>query len=503
MEIRKVIDSFSLGITRHKKYLVALLASFVFLLIWEPFTSPFNPCYWNDSSIFSLIGRGMSQGLVPYKDLFDHKGPLLFAYYALGYWIYDGKGGVFIPQLISLSIAILLAYRISRLYLTRQNAVVAMCCMLFTAGGMVCEGGLSEEWSLPFSFYVIYAILKTIREKRDSYSLSFPVAFTIGICCGCHVLLRLNNMSPCIFPIAFFFGGCLWQRRYMYCFSRAAQMLLGFCTALAPFVVWFMHRDALSDFIEGAFIMNFRYALSGQQAKTLFEWLYYMPQALIGIPVVCSVSILLVKEKCLTKAESCVIVGCIALAGASATLGYSYMHYFLVYLPGLFLCYVLLLKLYEKNAKHWHALAAGIAIVLVSHYYIGNSLGTMVRTGAVYMGNKYKAHVNAAKAVYTDIPNGDKDDVFVLNDRPFYYLYNNALPTFRYFTYQSWHGKANPEIIEDTITFINERKPKWLVMSHLMTSDSKDSVESAAYGAYKYYKSYKGEMGSYYLYQRQ
>lgn len=501
--MRKVNDSVGSYVVRNKTFLLSLLVAFVFLTLWEPFTSPFNPCYWNDSSIFSLIGRGMSQGLVPYKDLFDHKGPLLFAYYALGYWIYDGKGGVFIPQLISLSIAILLAYRISRLYLTRQNAVVAVFCMLFTAGGMVCEGGLSEEWSLPFSFYVIYAILKTVRENRDCYSLSWPVAFAIGVSCGCHGLLRLNNISPCIFPIVFFLGGCLWQHRYMHCLSRAVLMLLGFCAAFAPFFIWFMHRDALSDFIEGAFIMNFRYALSGQQAKTLFEWLYYMPQALIGIPVVCFVSILLVKEKCLTKAESCVIVGCIALAGASATLGYSYMHYFLVYLPGLFLCFVLLLKLYEKNAKRWHALAVGIAIVVSSRYYIDNSLGSMVRTGAVYMGKKYKAQVNCAREIIADIPQEEKGDVFVLNERPYYYLYNDSLPTFKYFTYQSWHGKANPEIIENTIEFINVRKPKWLIMSHLMTEDSEDPIESVAYGSYKYCKSCKSEMGNFYLYQRQ
>ena len=45
--------------------------------------------FWTDTNIYFTIGRGMTRGLMPYRDLFDHKGPLLFILYALGAAISD------------------------------------------------------------------------------------------------------------------------------------------------------------------------------------------------------------------------------------------------------------------------------------------------------------------------------------------------------------------------------------------------------------------------------
>ena len=45
------------------------------------FASTASPLYatnfWTDTNIYFTIGRGMLKGLMPYRDLFDHKGPLL------------------------------------------------------------------------------------------------------------------------------------------------------------------------------------------------------------------------------------------------------------------------------------------------------------------------------------------------------------------------------------------------------------------------------------------
>ena len=36
---------------------------------------PFNP--WDDANCFFTLGRGIIHGLVPYRDLYEQKGPLL------------------------------------------------------------------------------------------------------------------------------------------------------------------------------------------------------------------------------------------------------------------------------------------------------------------------------------------------------------------------------------------------------------------------------------------
>lgn len=50
---------------------------------------------WVDANAFFTMGKGMFNGLVPYKDLFEQKGPLLYLIYGIGYFIEnDGFIGV-------------------------------------------------------------------------------------------------------------------------------------------------------------------------------------------------------------------------------------------------------------------------------------------------------------------------------------------------------------------------------------------------------------------------
>ena len=39
---------------------------------------PFNP--WDDANCFFTVGRGIIHGLVPYRDLYEQKGPLLYLF---------------------------------------------------------------------------------------------------------------------------------------------------------------------------------------------------------------------------------------------------------------------------------------------------------------------------------------------------------------------------------------------------------------------------------------
>lgn len=52
---------------------------------------------WVDAQAFYTVGRGWMHGLIPYRDLFEQKGPLLYLLYGLG-WLIDphGFGGIFL-----------------------------------------------------------------------------------------------------------------------------------------------------------------------------------------------------------------------------------------------------------------------------------------------------------------------------------------------------------------------------------------------------------------------
>ena len=58
---------------------ILFIISALFVLIMSYSTSPLYPYYFGgDSAQFQTIGKGWSKGMIPYKDMFDHKGPIIF-----------------------------------------------------------------------------------------------------------------------------------------------------------------------------------------------------------------------------------------------------------------------------------------------------------------------------------------------------------------------------------------------------------------------------------------
>ncbi|MFR8175686.1 MAG: hypothetical protein ACLVB5_00440 [Christensenellales bacterium] len=54
--------------------LLALLCATLALLIATSSSPLYAANFWTDTNIYFTIGRGMTRGLMPYRDLFDHKG---------------------------------------------------------------------------------------------------------------------------------------------------------------------------------------------------------------------------------------------------------------------------------------------------------------------------------------------------------------------------------------------------------------------------------------------
>ena len=52
-----------------------------------PFESPLSAAAPSDIGIFLIIGKGIEHGMVPYRDLFDIKGPLGFFITSIGYFL--------------------------------------------------------------------------------------------------------------------------------------------------------------------------------------------------------------------------------------------------------------------------------------------------------------------------------------------------------------------------------------------------------------------------------
>lgn len=86
---------------RHNEKLGVIIALLLWSTIIQLFINYDSPLHYSfghiDSSWFFMCGKAWMNGLVPYVDFSDSKGPLLWLIYGIGYLIYPhGFGGVYI-----------------------------------------------------------------------------------------------------------------------------------------------------------------------------------------------------------------------------------------------------------------------------------------------------------------------------------------------------------------------------------------------------------------------
>ena len=160
---------------------------------------PFNP--WDDANCFFTIGRGMVKGRILYKDLFDHKGPLLYFVYALTALI-SGRSfiGAWIAECIMAGVFAVYSWKTVKLFVsTSKNSVLLIpvfIAVVYTSK-MFNFGGNAEELCFPLITIALYKGLKAVV-KGDGLPKKAD-ALICGILAGtiCRILCRLLPFHYC------------------------------------------------------------------------------------------------------------------------------------------------------------------------------------------------------------------------------------------------------------------------------------------------------------------
>ena len=140
-------------------YFYCLLISFSILIICTR-SSPlyvFND--WVDANAYFTMGKGMIHGLVPFKNLFEQKGPLLYLIHGLSYLISNTTFfGVFIFEILSFSVVLFFAYKIINIYFSNKYSLIALpvlACFILS-NRVFLQGDSAEEFCLSFLFISLY-----------------------------------------------------------------------------------------------------------------------------------------------------------------------------------------------------------------------------------------------------------------------------------------------------------------------------------------------------------
>ena len=230
---------------------------------------PFNP--WNDANCFFTIGRGIIHGLVPYRDLFDHKGPVIYFVYALAALISEKSFlGVWILECISASIFAVFSWKTVKL-LTEPSAYDIALMPLFLGVIYTCKmfnfGGNAEELFFPLLTVALYFGLKAIV-KGDGLPTNIE-AFICGLITAVLFWVKYTFLG-------FIAGFCLYiiclavkRKDFKRLWSLIWRFLVGFLSFSVLVITYFAATGSLSSLIEVYYYINF-FSYTGETRTNIF-----------------------------------------------------------------------------------------------------------------------------------------------------------------------------------------------------------------------------------------
>lgn len=243
---------------------------FLFLLAWSvavltlmstdsPLHGPWDRC---DSSWFFTSGKALMNGMRPYVDFSDSKGPLLWLFYGIGYLLsprtYHGVWGV---SCLLYAGILYYNYKTARLFLGdgRRSLAVAMVMPFFYFQYWYHDDVRAEDFcTLPVAV-TLYHMLRLLTSKRErnprgeQAGTAARLGLTMGACFMALVLIKWNIalMQGTMLAVILWY---YMRQDYRKVKPFMGWMAAGMAMTALPFAVYLAARGCLDAFFNEYFV---------------------------------------------------------------------------------------------------------------------------------------------------------------------------------------------------------------------------------------------------------
>lgn len=442
--------------------LLMAFLSFVFLL-----ESPLHP--WiggdtkTDSSVFKTVALMMEKGYMPYRDSFDHKGPLIYILNWIGNRI-SSYSGIWVIEFIFMTGTFFVIYKIARLKCSGGSSVLVTMCSASLLFDYFDGGNYTEEYAMIFIAIALYSFLDyLINQKVTRIRL-----LICGVGLGATLLLRPNMISVWVVFSLFIFVKMAMEKNWNMLKYLVFWFVSGMCVVIVPVLIWLAVNHSLVPFWENYIVFNKTY-ISEQGGRALFtaKWeayIYYLNTTVIIISLGFVAYMCTIKEKVINMvylAYMLITLWSICLSGMMPR------HYGMILVPMISYPMATLFGEIEKIESPQVALT--FSVVLRVFFLAGIILPTWLSristVPRIYENRKdeYKSGltitVSSIVNKKTDIDDaisvyGNWDLIYVLSDRKHATRYSYQFPI----------GSIAPEIMEEYMEELQEEQPKIIVV---------------------------------------
>ena len=222
----------------------------VFLLFFlSPDSYLYGVFYRGDSAIFYTSGKAWMNGMVPYVDFADSKGPLLWLIYGIGYLLNSHSYvGVFWISCCFYAVTFMFAHRLCRLYVDRKVSALVMAFLPLFLFNKKLDELRAEDFCYTFLFISLFCLCRVLQgvDKRKI----FKYAFAVGCSMSCLLLIKWNYffLLGSVAVVVLFVS--LRQKTLYGLWGGLSGIIL----PLIPFLVYFIVQGNLDAFISEYFL---------------------------------------------------------------------------------------------------------------------------------------------------------------------------------------------------------------------------------------------------------
>ncbi|WP_185752401.1 hypothetical protein [Butyrivibrio sp. AE2032] len=236
-----------------KPSLWCLLSAFGILLICSrsSFLYVFN--LWDDANSYLTVGKCIFRGFVPYRDLFDQKGIMLYFIYGLASLISATTfRGVFVMEIIAAFFSLLAILKIYQLFLeprTFPYILTPITGAVIYSSRNFYWGGSAEEFLFPFILWGMYLSVKHFRRNYPK-SMDYGTVLVGGILAGCVLNIKFNSLGFFFGWMAVvFFADLIGDRNIPKAIISCFVFLGGMLLATIPWIIYFGIHGAIGDWL--------------------------------------------------------------------------------------------------------------------------------------------------------------------------------------------------------------------------------------------------------------
>lgn len=228
------------------------------VLLFAVENSPLYPINdWVDPNCFLTVGKAILAGKVPYRDIYEQKGPYVYFLHALCALI-DGDSffGVWLAEIAACFLFLLSVCKILSLYhisdFRRVAVIASLLCLSVYFSFAMSTGDSVEEFSLPVFSWIVFLTLRRIRRGGSFRPGEF---LFIGAAAGILFWSKFTLVGFFIGWYLFFLYRTVRKKRYGEIGASVLWIVCGVLAATLPPLFYFAAHGAVGDWL-GAYVYD-------------------------------------------------------------------------------------------------------------------------------------------------------------------------------------------------------------------------------------------------------